>query len=815
MRIGKPLSAALVILGVSGGALAVGGDPALASLNHGFIGSFGGAGAEAGQFNGPVGVAVSQAGGRVYVVDRGNGRVEYFGSSGKYEGQFDGSDAPGGPLLEPTAIAVDQSDGDVWVADSGHNVVDEFSGEGVYVPGSQLSGTPTGEGGTIVPFSDPDGVAVSPAGSGLFGGDLYVSDHENHLVDIFGAGGAYVSQFSPESRPWGLAIDAEGNVYVSEAGAGSVKEYSAEGVPLRQMVRSPEEAQGVAVDPSTGDIYINNVIAESGSAIGAYETSEESKPEPVVFGSEKETEAPTGYGNGIAVNAGTHMVYAANVPGNDIFMFEEGEKPPAPTTEAATELGATSATLNGTLGAGGGEVGYYFSYEAGSGCDGLGAKTTTPGKGAAGGKVSAAVAGLALETAYTVCLVTTNRFGKSVSAPQPFTTLPAVQGLTPCTASGETTEGATLNASLEPDAFLTKYHLEYGLSSSYGTQGNVEESSAAQGVVVAAQAVLTGLEPAQTYDCRLVASREIEGVTRTAFGGNGTFKTAAEPPAIIGQESSRIGTHSVQLNAKIDPENSATTYQIEYVAAGEYCAGCANPYEHGAKTPSGEVGANVAYDAVQQTLEGLAPDTTYHYRVVASNAPEPGTGTSIGADATFTTASQGALVVTTAAASGVTLTSATLSGSVNPEGGAASYVFEIGGSEAYGTDISGLVPGSDSLPHEVALRLEGLAPDTTYYYRLSATNSNGTSYGQAVTFTTPGSTYSLTLPLTPPLLGTPAIVFPTETGIFPSTTGSTTKKLTKAQKLAKALKACHKRYGAHAGKLGKCEKQARRRYGRR
>ena len=49
----------------------------------------------------------------------------------------------------------------------------------------------------------------------------------------------------------------------------------------------------------------------------------------------------------------------------------------------------------------------------------------------------------------------------------------------------------------------------------------------------------------------------------------------------------------------------------------------------------------------------------------------------------------------------------------------------------------------------------------TYHYRIQASNTDGTSYGADQAFTTPGTAYSLTLPLTAPLLTTPSIAFPT------------------------------------------------------
>jgi len=105
--------------------------------------------------------------------------------------------------------------------------------------------------------------------------------------------------------------------------------------------------------------------------------------------------------------------------------------------------------------------------------------------------------------------------------------------------------------------------------------------------------------------------------------------------------------------------------------------------------------------------------------------------------------------------------------------------------------------------------LEDLQPGTTYYYRLVATNVDGTSYGKDETFTTLGYPNSIIQPATPPLLAIPVIAFPQEEA---GSTGTltTTKTLTKAQKLVEARKACRKKRGKQRTT---CEKQARRKYG--
>ncbi len=75
-----------------------------------------------------------------------------------------------------------------------------------------------------------------------------------------------------------------------------------------------------------------------------------------------------------------------------------------------------------------------------------------------------------------------------------------------------------------------------------------------------------------------------------------------------------------------------------------------------------------------------------------------------------------------------------LRGVVDADGeGAASCVFEYGTSSAYGSSVP-CVPGvvNGNTPVAVQARVDGLAADTTYYYRVAASNVNGTDAGQGV-----------------------------------------------------------------------------------
>jgi len=102
------------------------------------------------------------------------------------------------------------------------------------------------------------------------------------------------------------------------------------------------------------------------------------------------------------------------------------------------------------------------------------------------------------------------------------------------------------------------------------------------------------------------------------------------------------------------------------------------------------------------------------------------------------------------------------------------------------------------------LTLEDLQPGTTYYYRLVATNADGTTYGEDETFTTPGYLSPIIQPATPPLLAIPAIAFPAET-----TGVRGTGALTEAQKLEKALKACGRK---PRKKRAGCERRVRKKF---
>lgn len=101
----------------------------------------------------------------------------------------------------------------------------------------------------------------------------------------------------------------------------------------------------------------------------------------------------------------------------------------------------------------------------------------------------------------------------------------------------------------------------------------------------------------------------------------------AAAPTANTQAASDVEVSYATLNASVNPNGKATTYQFEYGTTASY----------GSKAPSSFslVGSGSSPVALSSQLEGLKPETNYHFRVVAVNSD----GASYGSDVEFTTLS--------------------------------------------------------------------------------------------------------------------------------------------------------------------------------
>ena len=106
-------------------------------------------------------------------------------------------------------------------------------------------------------------------------------------------------------------------------------------------------------------------------------------------------------------------------------------------------------------------------------------------------------------------------------------------------------------------------------------------------------------------------------------------------------------------------------------------------------------------------------------------------------------------VVTTGAVANLTPSSASLLGKVNPSGAATTYLFQYGPTTLYGAMTPPVAIGGGTTTINVVANIAGLAPATTYHYRLVATNAKGTTRGADRTFRTKNQPLGLTLAATP------------------------------------------------------------------
>jgi hypothetical protein len=445
--------------------------------------------------------------------------------------------------------------------------------------------------------------------------------------------------------------------------------------------------------------------------------------------------------------------------------------PEAPVAEPATGVTAESSTLNGELNpTTTASVGWYFAYSTEASCTGMFATGVEPEAEVHAQNVSLEVGGLEPNRTYSFCLVATNATEEStVSEPLSFTTQPVKPSVDSESDSGVAANDAVLealvNANNEETTVSFLYATNEALAGATVIPGGV--LPATFGDQAASVDIGGALVPDTTYFYRAVA----ENAAGTAEGPVLSFRTTAPPLLTVGEARSITRT-TATLPGTVDPAGLETFYYYQYGTSTSY----------GGNAPSVQgvnAGSEFAPVPAAIGIGGLVPGTLYHYRLAASNAD----GTTYSPDKTFTTSPATPPTVSTGEATNVTLTTATVAGTIDPEGLETSYELDLGTDTSYGTSIYGEA-GSASTPTQIAVNLQNLAPASTYHYRIVAINSDGRVNGTDRTFTTPAYDKPIVLPPVLPLLGTPAVAFPTDT----ANTAKPTKKHTNKHKHKKHKK---------------------------
>ncbi len=253
------------------------GDTSILAGQAGTTGTLNGTGAAA-RFSRPSDIVVDAAG-TLYVSDTDNHiirKVTVAGEVSLLAGQVGNPGSANGAGASarfngPQGLAMSPA-GMLYVADSGNHLIRKITPAGVVTTLAGLagaSGTQNGDGASAR-FSSPYDVAVSRDGI------VYVSDQGNHVIRKITAtgtvstlAGAFGSAGSVDgdagaarfNAPAGLAVDVDGNVYVSDRGNSLLRKITPAG-EVSTIVGTPGSA-GVLLGDLPGSLS-----APSGIAIG-------------------------------------------------------------------------------------------------------------------------------------------------------------------------------------------------------------------------------------------------------------------------------------------------------------------------------------------------------------------------------------------------------------------------------------------------------------------------------------------------------------------------------------------------------------------
>jgi hypothetical protein len=771
---------------------------------------------EAGGFAFPGGVAAETAGprpGDVYVADLVNNRVQELTAAGVFVAMFGGQvnrtkveavkaleakggkptkqeleeedictlasadtctagvQGPGaGQLAIPNSVAVDPASGDVYVNEGGSYRVDEYTPDGrfVWMVGREVDQTKDKTQGANEAERN---LCTAASGDVCTRGVQAPAGSTEHAAFSYAARGNVLAAGGPQDL-----------LYVGDEHR--VQELKADGTWVREIPLAGCQVAALAVD-ATGDVYL---ACTSANAVRELDPNGQPITELPVTPSEQHASIEVGT---LALDSSGHLAVSA------------------------LESGSSLTRWFGSLYDAG--TGHRLTEFVGSGPEGI-AFDSSGDLYAAGSPNS--ITGT----------------GHEVLVYKPVSVAELVIKPVLCKTGAEHETSVTFDCALNGEANPygvagTEVGFEWGSTCSLGSktpkQGVPQQGVPPGNTLVPVEATIEGLRPNEAFCYQLVGYDENVQPPELLTSEKLSFNTPLVAPAIVGGPSvSLVKSSSAVMLDELNPENAATEYFLEY-ATGETLAKCPhgmrneNCEEGVMATPAEQAPCSVAggvtrcvYGKIGVTLEasGLQPAGTYHYRLYAESTNRAGTEKQAslpGPEGSFTTAPAPVQQANTGLASAVRATSAIVSGTVNPDGLPATYTFELGvyngATTQYGIVFSGPA-GTSTTPVEETLALTGLQPGTTYAYRIAITsgyikNESHTIQGETKTFPTAGLPEVLPEASVLAQLPTPPITFPkTPAKVTP-------KKLTRAQQLARALKACTKkpknrravcRHNAHA-----------------
>jgi len=381
------------------------------------------------------------------------------------------------------------------------------------------------------------------------------------------------------------------------------------------------------------------------------------------------------------------------------------------SSNAVVITGSYSANLTDTVNPGGVDTSVYFEWGSTNGWS-----SSTPrsvGNGNLDVPVTQTVTSLLAGTTYYYRLVILVGSTLTYGDNQSFTT-PGRPSCTTEIVTNISSLSATLNAIVNPNGLTTTAYFQWGLSYAFGN--NTAEQVLGSGTNnVNVLGNIIGLSPDVTYFYRAV-SVNAEG---TVYGNTRTFTSGPPSPIATTAAATDVTYNSAVLNGWVNPNNQETTVNFQWGQTTAY----------GNTTLTQVIPASTSNVSIIANLPSLSSSTTYYFRLTARNP----VGDGYGARLSFTTPPPPPIATTTPATT-FTYNSAILTGTVNPNGLPTTVYFQWGTSIPYGNSTAIQSIGTGITNVSAAVTLTG---NTSYNYRIAATNSSGTSYGSNQSFTTP------------------------------------------------------------------------------
>lgn len=295
------------------------------------------------------------------------------------------------------------------------------------------------------------------------------------------------------------------------------------------------------------------------------------------------------------------------------------------------------------------------------------------------------------------------------------------------TPTGVTTNSAICGGNVTADggADVIQRGVCYSTSQNPNTSSHVVTSGVGMGTF---SCTLTGLSANKIYYVRAYAINSVgtaygEQMSFTTESGGGTTPVS---PTVTTSTPSSVTLSSALCGGNVTSDGGANVIQ-----RGVCYSTSQNP-----TTSSQIVTSGIGTGSFTCNLTGLSENTTYYVRAYAINS----VGTAYGEQKNFTTTNGGnnatTPTVTTSTPFDIYTYSAACGGNVTSDGGASVIQRGICYSTSQNPTINSWIATSGEGTGSFTCYMTGLNQNTTYYVRAFATNSEGTSYGNQVSFTT-------------------------------------------------------------------------------